>query len=161
MRVFTKTEISSPILRPAALTSALVKLVAETALDYEGRVKEQMRAAKHGRTYRRGRITKAASKKLPKGLRTYQTAKGNTRAIVGYKLHRASAPGEAPAIDNSTLINSIRTKPQGTRATITVGARHGAILEYKKNRAVFEPTLEKMRPGFIAAVDAEVNRLCQ
>jgi hypothetical protein len=161
MRVSTKTEIRSPVLQPAALKSAVEKLVERTAFDYERQVKEQMRQPKHGRVYRRGRITKAASPKLPAGLRTYQTAKGKRRAVVGYKIHRASAPGEAPATDSSILINSIKVKPEGTRAVITVGAPYGGVLEYKKDRAVFEPTLERMRPGFLRDVNQEVNRLCQ
>jgi len=104
-----------------------------------------MRAPKHGRTYGRGKITRAPSSRLPKGLRTYETAKGNKRAIVGYKFHRASAPGEAGAIDTGSVINSIRTKPDGLRATITAN-RIAAILEYKMNRPVFEPTLERIDP---------------
>lgn len=162
MRVFTRTEIGSPILRPGELQSALEKIVAKTAYDYEKRVKEKMQSAKHGRTYARGAITRAASKNTrAMGLRNRITAKGNRRAIVGYKIHRASAPGEAPAVDQSILINSIQVKPEGTRATIKVGAAYGGILEYKKDRAVFEPTLEEMRPGFIAAVERTVGELCQ
>lgn len=121
-----------------------------------------MLAPKHGRTYARGALTRAASKNTRAlGLRNRVTAKGNRRAIVGYRLHRASAPGEAPAVDQSVLVNSIQTKPEGTRAVIKVGAAYGEILEYKKDRAVFEPTLEEIRPGFIMGVDAEVARLCQ
>lgn len=160
MRPTTTTQFTSLILRPGELRRALETLVAKTAFDYEREVKEQMRAPKHGRTYRRGRITKAASKKLPTGLRGFQTAKGNRRAVVGYKLHRASAPGEAPAVDQGILINSIRTKVEGTRAVLRVGARYAYLLELKE-RAVFEPTLERMRPGFLRAVDAEIGRLCQ
>jgi hypothetical protein len=161
MRVITKTHLSSPIFQPGTLQSSLERIVAQTAFDYERKVKEQMRAPKSGRTYRRGAITRAASSNLPKGLRTRTTEKGNVRAIVGYRLHRASAPGEAPAVDEGTLINSIVAKPDGLRATITVSAPQAEILEYKKDRPVFEPTLEEMRPGFIAACDEEVGRLCQ
>lgn len=161
MRVTARTELQSPILQPGSLRSAVERIVAQTTLDYEAAVKEQMRAPKHGRTYRRGRITRADSSKLPKGLKRYQTAKGNTRAIVGYKLHRASAAGEAPAVDTGNLINSIQGKPEGLIGRVVVGALYGAILEYKKNRSVFEPTLERMRPGFIAAIDEEVSRQCQ
>jgi hypothetical protein len=143
------------------LQSSLERIVAQTATDYERKVKEKMTAPKSGRTYRRGAITRAASSNLPKGLRTRTTEKGNVRAIVGYRLHRASAPGEAPAVDEGTLINSIVVKPDGLRATITVGAAHGEILEYKKDRPVFEPTLEEMREPFIQAIDAEVGNLCR
>jgi hypothetical protein len=160
MRTRTTTELNSPILRPGVLRETLEQSVAKAAFETERKVKEKMQEPKHGRTYRRGRITRAASAKLPTGLRTYQTAKGNTRAIVGYKLHRASAPGEAPAVDQSILINSIQAKPEGLRGIIRVGASYAGILEYERDRPVFEPTLEEMRPGFIAEVDQAVGRLC-
>lgn len=57
-----------------------------------------MTAPKHGRTYRRSRITRADSSKLPVGLRRYTTAKGNRRAIVGYNFHRARAMKEQPQV---------------------------------------------------------------
>lgn len=160
MRVTARTELNSPILQPGSLRSGVARIVEQTTLDYERAVKEQMRAPKHGRTYRRGRITNADSAKLPKGLKRYQTAKGDTRVIVGYKLHRASAPGEAPAVDSGELINSIQPKVEGARGTIAVGAAYAGILEYQKDRPVFEPTLERMRTGFIAAIDEAVRQLC-
>jgi hypothetical protein len=161
MRVIARTELTSPILQPGNLKSGVERIVAQTATDYEREVKEQMRAPKHGRTYRRSRITRAASSSLPNGLRTRTTEKGNRRAIVGYKLHRASAPGEAPAVDKGLLINSIQAKPDGLIARVFVGEPYGAILEYRRDRPVFEPTLERMRPGFIAAINEEVSGQCQ
>lgn len=140
------------------LLSELQKLVSEAAFEIERTVKEAMQAPKHGRTYRRGRVTRAFSSNLPKGLRTYKTEKGNRRAIVGYKLHRASAPGEAPAVDTSSVINSILTVPDGLRATITAN-EVAAILEEKMNRPAFGPAVEKMRPGFITKCDSAIRRL--
>jgi hypothetical protein len=159
MKVIRQTKLHSPILRPGVLRSELEKLVAEAAFDVERTVKEAMQAPKHGRTYRRGRITKAFSSKLPAGLRTFTTEAGKRRAIVGYKLHRASAPGEAPAVDTSSVINSILTKPDGLRATITAN-EVAAILEEKMNRPAFGPAVEKVRPGFIVKVGDAIGRLC-
>lgn len=160
MRTRLTIHLDAPLLRPGALRLELERIVAKTAFDYEREVKEQMRAPKSGRTYRRGKITRAASARLPVGLRSYETAKGNKRVITGYKIHRASAAGEAPAVDLGGVINSIRTKPEGTNATIIAG-NVAAILEYQMNRPVFEPTLEKIRPGFNARIDEAVERLCQ
>ncbi len=129
-----------------------------------------MRGPKHGRTYRRGLILRAATKKTRAlGLRERVINRGQLspegfslekrRAIVGYKFHRASAPGEAPAVDTASVINSIRAKPKGLRATITAN-EVAVILEEKMNRPAFAPAVEKVRPGFIAQVDATIERLC-
>lgn len=159
MPVVTRSQLDSLILRPGMLRSEMEKVVSSTAFDIERAVKEAMLLPKHGRTYRRGRITKAFSKRLSKGLRTYQTAKGNTRAIVGYKFHRASAPGEAPASDTGSTINSILTKPSGLRATIMASGLF-ELLEEKKNRPAFTLAVEKIRPGFLIKVDEAIGRLC-
>lgn len=130
-----------------------------------------MLAPKHGRTYRRAAITKKASKNTRAlGLRERVSNAGQLspegfslekrRAVVGYKIHRASAPGEAPAVDHSALINSIRTVPKGTRAVI-YASHISEILEEKKDRPVFAPSIEKIRPGFLKSVAENVNRLCQ
>lgn len=49
----------------------------------------------------------------------------------GGRQHQASAPGQAPATDEGTLVNSIQMKPiSNFEAHVTVGAEHGAVLEF-------------------------------
>lgn len=119
-----------------------------------------MRAAKSGRTYRRSAITRAPGPDLPSGLRTRTGPTGKRRVITGYNFHRASAPGEAPAVDLGILINSILVQPMiGLRIVIDVLAGYAAAVEAA--RPVFEPTIREQEPGFVRAVDEEVARLCQ
>lgn len=69
------------------------------------------------------------------------------------KLHRASAPGEAPASDTGTLAGSIETE-QVSESTYKVGTVHdyGLYLEYgttqMEARPWMNPTLEKNRVEF-------------
>lgn len=163
MRVFTQSvHLSAPILQPGVLRAALVEVVKETTFDIEREVKRRMQEPKSGRTYARGAITKRASKVTRGlGLRERTTAKGNKRAIAGYNFHRASAPGEAPAVDTSVLINSVRGKPDGLRGEVSSGAAQAAQLEYQMNRPAFEPALDTAIPSFIARVDETVREMCR
>lgn len=158
----TKTALQSELLRrPESLRESLERVVAETAFDIEADVKAKMRAPKHGRTYKRGHVTRKASRNTRAlGLREVTSSKGFQRAVVGYNFHRASAPGEAPAVDQSTLINSIKTVPSGTRATVTASAPQAEALEFKRGRAVFGPALERARPQFQRDADEAVRKLC-
>jgi hypothetical protein len=160
MRVITKAEFHSLIFQKGAAEAALGTKVAQAAADYVGRVKEKMRAPKSGRTYRRAAITRAASPDLPKGLTSRTGPGGSVRLVVGYQIHRASAPGEAPAVDTSILINSIFVRPiMGLRIVIVVLAEYAAAVE--AIRPVFEPTLAEIEPDFVRDVNEEVARLCQ
>lgn len=175
MRLKSQLQLTSLILqRPALLQLALAKVVAETAFEIERDIKEQMRAPKHGRTYARGAIGRRASKVTRAlGLRERVINKGKMDAngfilerriaIKAYKFHRASAPGEAPAVDKGTLINALRTKAQGTRATITDSARQAALLETGTGgiaaRPVFGPAIERARPKFERRCSAVIRSL--
>lgn len=63
-----------------------------------------------------------------------------------YGSHKASAPGEPPAIDTGFLINSIQTSnlPHGSK--VFVGAEYGEGLEYGTRkimpRPFFEPSVK-------------------
>lgn len=81
---------------------------------YEGFVKSSMNSAKQGRTYRRGK-----------------------------KSHTASAPGEAPAIDYGSLINSIGVEREGNDAVIFTSAEAAPHLEFGTARMQARPF---MRP---------------
>ncbi len=75
-------------------------------------------------------------------------------------LHRASAPGQAPASDTGTLTGSIYVERRGEYA-VTVGSRlaYAAYLEFGTRkiakRPAWIPAIEKNRPEF----EAEINRI--
>ena len=106
-----------------------------TALKAETEAKKSMRGPKHGRTYGRG-----ASKR----------GKVNGRKrVLAVRLHRASAPGEPPAVDYGVLWNSLRAGLVGPGLSeLAVGAKYGRSLEYGTSRMAARPFL---RPA-VAAV---------
>ncbi|MGB8509373.1 MAG: hypothetical protein WCD76_13370 [Pyrinomonadaceae bacterium] len=164
MKLKAKLQLQSPLLtQPGSLHASLAKVVHETAFDIERDIKEQMREPKSGRTYSRAAITRRASKVTRGlGLREYTTAKGFQRAVVGYKFHRASAAGEAPAVDHGAAIGSLQTVPDGLRATIT-GSQ---ILEWLDTgtpriapRPFVRPALERARAPFERRVEDAIEEL--
>lgn len=85
----------------------------------EGIIKQSMNKGPHGRTYRRGG-----------------------------KVHRASAPGEPPAIDFGHLINSLQSELVASTAgmataAVQTNAEYGPALEYGTARVAARPF---MRP---------------
>lgn len=76
------------------------------------------------------------------------------------RTHQSSAPGQAPAADTGTLINSIYVEPQPNHSVI-VGSRlaYAAYLEFGTRkispRPSWVPAIEKLRPEF----EAEIRRI--
>lgn len=117
-------------------------------------MKVKIQEPKSGKTYARGRITKADSKKSKKlGLRGYKTASGTTRRIAGYNFHRASAPGEAPANDSSNLVNTIMPDVKDLQGEINL-AFYGLILEGGADGAGRSKTVSiAARPFIIPSIE--------
>lgn len=72
------------------------------------------------------------------------------------KPHRRSAPGEAPASDTGTLVNSIKAKRYANLEWwVTVGAEYGYGLEFGRARVLprpfMRPAARAVRPVFLAA----------
>ena len=120
-------------------------------------VKESMRAPKSGRSYRRGSIRRKMSASY-KGLRT-TTTKSGTYAIIGAKIHRASAPGEAPAVDYGNLINSVKEKREDMTGYVYTNADYAEVLETRRHRPFFKPAVDKLTDSFIKQMDAVVKGL--
>ena len=85
------------------------RIVWQTALEILRGSQRRMEGPKHGRLYRRGAVTRAY-KVGGKRAQAYQAAGARSRVVggklrvtTGYQFHRASAPGEAPAIDLGKL----------------------------------------------------------
>ena len=73
------------------------------------------------------------------------------------KIHTASAPGEAPAIDTGNLVNSIREEfPSSKQGVVFTGVEYAPGLEFGSlkvlPRPFFIPAAEKVWPKFIAAL---------
>ncbi len=159
-----KLEITSPLLtQPDALIEAFKTIVAETVRDMEADIKEQMRAPKSGRIYTRNNGQRAARVKNGLGVREHKTAAhGFRRAAPGQRFHRASAPGESPAIDRGTLINSLHITGEGLHARIEgseilrlldEGTRHIAP------RPFVRPAIERARPMLEKRIGEAIARL--
>lgn len=118
----------------AKLPREVGEIVMKTAFDVQQAAQESMSGPKSGRTYRRGG-----------------------------KMHQASAPGEAPAVDTGDLANSIKTEQTGpTSAIVGVGAKYGAPLEFGtsriRKRPFMGPAAEANRQAFIdAMMDLEMR----
>lgn len=118
--------------RLAALLSpdALDAIVRTVAFSIERRVKTSMVGPKSGRVYKRGK-----------------------------RKHRASAPGETPAIDTGNLINSIRTfAERPARWAVGVGAYYGLILETSLLRPFLGPAVEAEGESFKQVLAAIFRR---
>lgn len=119
----------------ASIRPAVSQVVRKTALDVESEVKNEMRAPKSGRMYRRGSRT-----------------------------HQASAPGQAPAVDLGQYINSIQVE-NVTDLTSKVGTNteYAMALEFGSRRVaprpVWRPVIEKMRKPFIEALTYVLRQL--
>lgn len=72
------------------------------------------------------------------------------------RMHQASAPGEAPAVDTGNLMTSVQSQMEGKSAAIVwVGAEYGKDLEFGTTRIgarpFLRPALEKAKRGFVEA----------
>jgi hypothetical protein len=110
----------------------------------EARAKVSLGGRKSGRTYRRGEIK--SRRKADKG------------EVIGYKFHRASAPGEAPATDYGVLANSIASRMIGpTEGEVTVSAEYAAVLELggarMARRPFLGPAVAAEWPEFVRAME--------
>lgn len=101
------------------------KLVADTALGILSDVREAMAESKSGREYKRNKQGRP---------------------------HIASAPGEAPAKDTSTLVNNINVELDGLTATVGTNVEYAMHLEFgttrMEPRPFFGPAFEKAKPEF-------------
>lgn len=127
----------SPLFDQPAVKSRLSRAIKEGALELESDIKRNIQSSSpSGRTYRRGAITKAESKNTKAlNLKTFVTSSGKTRAIVGYKFHRASRIGQPPATDTGGLIGSIASTDLGElKSRVSVGRKYGQYLDDESGR---------------------------
>jgi hypothetical protein len=152
-------KLSSPIFDDPERRAKLSKVVKEAAIELRDDIvlniqDGNQRAA--GITYRRGRITRAASKATKAiGLKHFTTASGKQKAITGYKFHRASAKGQSPAIDTGGLIGGISAQDLSELKSRVFSAKaYGAALDDPAglDRPFFHVRVEKFRQRFLEKV---------
>jgi hypothetical protein len=160
-----KLTLNNPLWDRAKRREILDKAVQESGAELESLIKQKQLPATRkeppsGKTYRKSPITKPATKALlALGLKRQN---GNPKNVVaGSNFHRASAPGQAPAVDSSGLVNSTRAKKTGEmKSTVSVGKKYGPALDKGttkagrnrniviKPRPFFASTVEEFRPKF-------------
>lgn len=118
----------------AGLTRKARSAARKAALDTKREITDRMSDAKSGRIYKRGQ-----------------------------KIHQASAPGEAPAIDTGTLVNSIQVVDYGRAgAMVYTNTEYAEVLElggrHVLARPFMRPAVEKVAPKFLAAMRQIVEK---
>lgn len=117
-----------------AMLRAIDRICEDTALEIHARSQMSMYGPKHGRIYvRRGRI------------------------------HQASAPGEAPAVDTGHLVTSVITRRVALADYETsYGAKYAAMLEYGTRRILprpfVRPAINAVARKFFEAIRNVVER---
>jgi hypothetical protein len=141
-----------------AFPQAVDRIVLKTAFEVVKSAVDSMSGDKHGRLYKVKALFASAKGKRGKGLMDLG-AKANKdgKVVVGYKTRRASAPGEAPAIDLGNLANGIEAAKTGPgTAQVTVYADYGPALEFGTHnmaaRPFMKPAAERSWIGFISAL---------
>ena len=111
-------------------------VVAKTAHDATGIAKSMMHGQKTGRIYIKRRHGQTV-------------------------MHRASAPGEAPAIDTGALYNAIRAVQKGPLEWWVLTNEYAAHLEYGTRRMLARPflwpTMERVERPFMDAMQQVVE----
>jgi len=175
MALKVTVKLESRLFQQGAIRSDLQQAVTRAAFGVEKAAKIRVQQGpKTGRTYRRRAIVKIVGAKQARELTRlgFKPARADAphKMVVGFRFHRASAPGESPASDSSNLANSIRAKPakigaDGVSGEVTVGAGYGQGLEEGadgtgKNRTgriaarpYLAPALKDEEAAFVADVD--------
>jgi hypothetical protein len=98
-------------------------VIRQTIYDLEATIKEAMAQPKHGRLYPRGS-----------------------------RVHQASAPGEAPAIDTGNLIHSMEPQfPSPTKGVLAIFAEYAPYLEFGTRRMEARPFAQPAVEGLLEA----------
>lgn len=143
-----------------SVTLEIKKVVARRALEVETDAKRSVQGGgKTGKTYKRSEIKRG---------------RGKNRKVVGYKFHRASAPGEAPATDTGRLVSNISTLValDGMEAEIGVFGKivddEGEARNYARDlefgttkmaaRPFLQPALEKNKEKIVRTVNDAIKR---
>lgn len=130
-----KPKLNNPFWKTPERRAILDKAVQQSALELEAKIKQKiLDSTPAGKVYRRGAIFKKGTIADRKLNRTRFNRKffslNDERFAVAYSFHRASAPGQPPAVDTGGLINSIRAKTLGAlKAKVATSKAYAAALD--------------------------------
>jgi hypothetical protein len=111
-------------------------VVRKTTFDIEGEIKNNLSRPGTGRIYKAG---------------------GTTKRGKGRRTHQASAPGQPPATDTGTLVNSVKARMlSATQGIVEETAEYSKFLEYGTVRMAarphFWPAVHKHSEAFVQAM---------
>lgn len=138
MEIIGLEKLTKKLLKlPAEATASVKTEILKGAVLVESEAKRSIqRGVKSGRTYRRGGI-----------------------------VHRASAPGEAPATDRGALVRSISHQVFAAGLEILVGTRikYGSALEFGTSkispRPWLFPAFKKYQKSIVAAISSALKNI--
>lgn len=131
-------KLNNPLWKTPGRKAILDKAVQASAVELEKEIKQTiLNSTPRGRTYRRGAIRKKIAKRDLEFYRSNKkvfkrkfTGLYKEKTTVGYSFHRASAPGQAPAVDTGGLLNSIRAHRLAVlKARVSTSKKYAAALD--------------------------------
>jgi hypothetical protein len=151
----------------AQMRGAVSSAIFEIGLEIEAEAKKRIQTGpKSGRVYRRSAIKRKYAVRGQRavmlraiGGRGKSLQGGKAAFVVGYRVHRASASGEAPATDLGGLVNSIRAVRRNPGLVeVVASAEYAGVLEERRNRPFMRPAAEEVGLRAEAIVQAAVDR---
>lgn len=147
--MIAKWQLTSPIFNTQANPTRIATGLSTSAAELERDVKENIQRSKPaGKTYRTNAITARPSRNRA----GVNLRKRGGNLIVGFRFHRASAPGQPPAIRTGRLINSIGARRVGPmRYRVGTSVNYALPLDARTglNRPFFRSRVYLYRPRFI------------
>lgn len=154
-----KLTLKNPLWLESRRRAILDKAVQQSGAELEAAIKRKiLDGAKTGKTYRRGAIKKKIAERDLSFYRADRRVFKRTfsglyaeKTTVGYRFHRASRKGEAPASETGGLVNSIRARKVGFLSVkVATSLRYARPLDSKNglDRPFFAATAEEFRSKF-------------
>ncbi|MBS1797455.1 MAG: hypothetical protein JSS81_26770 [Acidobacteria bacterium] len=154
--------LNNPLWKTPERRRILDKAVRQSAAELESLIKRKiLDSSPAGKVYRRGAIFKSGAAADRKLNRTRFKRKFfslfDEKFAVAFEFHRASAPGQPPAVSTGGLLNSIRARALGElKAQVATAQKYAAALDQGakiKNariaaRPFFASTAEEFRARF-------------
>jgi len=157
-----RLKLTNPLWKTPERRRILDTAVQESAAELESEIKQRiLNSTPRGRIYRRGAVTKAATKPL-RALGLHSVRGNQKRVVAGARFHRASAKGQPPAVDSGSLLSSIRARRGKSEmsAIVATGKNYAPILDNlnKLDRPFFKSVAEKFKPKFKANISETIKK---
>lgn len=154
-------KLNNPLWQTNKRRAILDRVVNQSGAQLENLVKQKiLTGPKSGKLYRLGAIKKQIARRDLSFFRSDRrvfrrtfTSLTNEKTTVGYKVHRASAPGQSPASDSGRLAGSVRATRLGFMSVkVATSVRYAAVLDNGSSkrkiaaRPFFRVTVEEFKP---------------